>query len=106
MAERKSLGLKSRVLRRKTSESSEVRAYPQFSIVDIREAIEALGGDTSWIEKIPIRLREISSEIERLEGELRKLERERELLLKLAELFGVSINHVEGSVEIKEELSQ
>lgn len=48
---------------------------------EIKRVVERLGGDTSWIDAIPERLKEIDIQIAKLEKQISKLKEEKEFLI-------------------------
>ena len=47
----------------------------------IKRVVERLGGDTSWIDAIPERLKEIDIQIAKLEKQISELKEEKEFLI-------------------------
>ncbi|OYT31364.1 MAG: hypothetical protein DRJ64_03865 [Thermoprotei archaeon] len=91
MAERKSLGLfknGKKYFEGKVGQDIKVlekehvmQAYkPPFTLGEMKKLIESLGGDTSWIEKIPRRESELREKIKKLQEEI---ERYRDELYKI-----------------------
>ncbi|HDJ96990.1 MAG: hypothetical protein DRJ55_06045 [Thermoprotei archaeon] len=48
---------------------------------EMKRVVERLGGDTSWIDAIPERLKEIDVQIAKLEKQISELKEEKEFLI-------------------------
>ena len=97
MAERKSLGLfrekKDMVMLSKESKKKEDKSLRPsdslFTLDEMKKLIESLGGDTRWIEKIPVREKELKKRINDLQEEIERYKDELYKLGLLKKALGI-----------------
>ncbi|RLE63055.1 MAG: hypothetical protein DRJ38_08485 [Thermoprotei archaeon] len=67
-----------------------IPSQPKMSVEEFKNIVRSLGGDTEWIDKIDSRLSQLESEIKELQNRINKLRAEKERLLALKQVLGLS----------------
>jgi len=65
-------------------------SQPRMTIEEFKDIVKSLGGDTGWIDRIDERLSQLDKEIRELQERINKLRTEKERLLSLKNVLGLS----------------